>query len=185
MSGKREMPDQRPVEWPAGIGRPKTIQEMIQETIRVQMSREAAAGGMETFEEADDFDVDDEEDMSSPYEMREMPEDAIMLSRANGGPKGDDDGEEQREQGHGRGNQRVRAGESGLRSDREGVEDESGGDEPERRESRDRRYSGAAERRGSQSAPPGGQDREPPPGRSTSGMRSTSHPPKSGVKRRA
>lgn len=53
----------RPVEGMAGAVHPPSIQEMIQQYIRVEMSNAAKEEGNETFEEADDFDVgiDDED----------------------------------------------------------------------------------------------------------------------------
>lgn len=70
----REVPDPRPVEWPANLKRPLTLQEEIQRFVRVEMSQRAAEHGMESFEEADDFDVGDEDEWQSPYEMTEMQE---------------------------------------------------------------------------------------------------------------
>lgn len=82
----RELPDQRPVEWPANIKRPLSLQEEIQRFVRVEMAQRAADYGFETFEEADDFNVEDEEDFVSPYEMTELQEDAAMTSAATPPP---------------------------------------------------------------------------------------------------
>lgn len=72
----REIPDPTPVSVPANWQRPLSLHEEIKRFVRVEMSRQAADQGEETFEEADDFDVDDDEvDPASPYEFREMPED--------------------------------------------------------------------------------------------------------------
>lgn len=71
----REVPDPRPVSVPHGWQRPLTLQEEIRRYIRVEMSKQAAQDGEETFEEADDFDVEDEDDLASPYEIPEgLPE---------------------------------------------------------------------------------------------------------------
>lgn len=88
MSGRYEEPDQRPVEWPSGVGRPKTIQELIQDAIRTEFARSAQAEGFESFEEADDFEVDEGEDeFASPYEIVDLAPDAAMERVANGGPQ--------------------------------------------------------------------------------------------------
>lgn len=71
----REIPDNTPVAVPAGWARPPTIEELIRRHIRVEMSRQAADQGMESFEEADDFEVDEDGDPLSPYEIPEgLPE---------------------------------------------------------------------------------------------------------------
>lgn len=67
----REIPDPTPLEMPAGISRPLTIEEQIQRYVRGHLSRMAADQGQETFEEADDFELADEdpEDFLTPYEV--------------------------------------------------------------------------------------------------------------------
>lgn len=69
--GRCEIPDPRPVAVPAGMRRPLTIQEEIKRAIRAEMSQVAADQGFETFEEADDFEVDEDPELSSPYEIVE------------------------------------------------------------------------------------------------------------------
>lgn len=63
-----EVGDPTPIAMPAGFKRPETLAEQVQRLVRTTISTEAAAQGDETFDEADDFDVDDEVDPSSPYE---------------------------------------------------------------------------------------------------------------------
>lgn len=72
----REVPDPTPVEMPLGWSRPKPLQDLIKDMIRVEMSRQAVAAGFESFEEADDFEVDDSDgdDMLSQYELTPMQE---------------------------------------------------------------------------------------------------------------
>lgn len=70
----QEIPDPTPVELPLGFRRPPSIHELIKAAVRDEMSREAESQGMETFDEADDFDVDDDEEINSPYELTEMQE---------------------------------------------------------------------------------------------------------------
>lgn len=70
----REIPDPRPLEMPAGMSRPATIEEQIQRYVRGALSRMASEQGAETFEEADDLNVDDDEadDFLTPYEVHVM-----------------------------------------------------------------------------------------------------------------
>ncbi|AZL82958.1 hypothetical protein [Apis mellifera associated microvirus 51] len=64
-----EVLDSKPVEAPVKWRRPPTIQEMISNAIRSgELARFAEQQGHETPEEADDFDVGDDYDPSSPYE---------------------------------------------------------------------------------------------------------------------
>lgn len=68
-----------PMAIPVGFERPLTLQEQIRRLMRVEYDRMAMAGvdpnDMETPEEADDFDVDDDFDPSSPFEDGFMPDD--------------------------------------------------------------------------------------------------------------
>lgn len=74
----REVPDGRPVQVPHNWQRPLSLQEEIKRFVRVQLSQQAADLEAETFEEADDFDVADEEpDPLSPYEIPEAPVEAL------------------------------------------------------------------------------------------------------------
>lgn len=78
----QECPDDTPVEVPLGMKRPPTLQEQIQMMVRTQLSRAAERNGHETFEESNDFDVDDDDftDQMTEHEFRtmavEIPEDA-------------------------------------------------------------------------------------------------------------
>lgn len=71
--GKEHL-DPTPVSVPAGWQRPPTMEELIRRHIRQEMSRQAADQGEETFEEADDFEVDEDPDPLSPYEIPEAPQ---------------------------------------------------------------------------------------------------------------
>lgn len=64
-----ELNDGKPIAVPLNYQRPPTLQEQIQRLIRTTLSDQAAADGYESFEEADDFDVGDDYDPSSPHEM--------------------------------------------------------------------------------------------------------------------
>ncbi len=65
----RELPDNTPIALPLGFKIPETLAEQIQRLIRNQVSVAASEGGAETFAESDDFDIDEDEDPQSPYEM--------------------------------------------------------------------------------------------------------------------
>lgn len=66
----RERPDPTPVAPPVGYRKGKTLQQQIRDMVRnEQLQRELDRAGFDTFEEADDFDVDDDFDPKSPYEM--------------------------------------------------------------------------------------------------------------------
>lgn len=69
----REVPDPTPVEIPLGMKRPETLAEQVQRLVRRQVSEYAAMHGHETFEEADDLEVDDDFDPSTPYELEFDP----------------------------------------------------------------------------------------------------------------
>lgn len=64
----REVLDATPIEPPIGFKRQKSLAEQIREMVRSENLRQLAeASGHESFEDADDFDVEDM-DPSSPYE---------------------------------------------------------------------------------------------------------------------
>lgn len=56
----QEVPDPKPVGLPIGYKHPPTLEQRIKSMIEVTLSRQAAAAGSESFEEANDFDVDDD-----------------------------------------------------------------------------------------------------------------------------
>lgn len=86
----RQVPDQTPVELPLGFDRPRSLQEMIKTFIRSEMSNAAAELGEESFEEADDFDVDEDPDPLSDYEMVEaQPEWPQGVKDVDGDPPSD------------------------------------------------------------------------------------------------
>lgn len=64
----REVPDPTPMSMPSGFKRPETLAEQVQRLVRTQVSRQAEEAGFETFEDSEDFDVDDDFDPTSPYE---------------------------------------------------------------------------------------------------------------------
>lgn len=66
----QERPDPRPMEPPIGFKKQPSLHERIREMVRSEQLRLAAEkAGAETFEEADDFDIEDDLDIRSPYEI--------------------------------------------------------------------------------------------------------------------
>jgi len=67
--GRRENLDPTPVAPPVGYKAAPSLSDQIREMVRSErLALEAAQGGFETFEEADDFEVGDDYDPSTPYE---------------------------------------------------------------------------------------------------------------------
>lgn len=82
LEGGYEIPDSEPVALRPGIKRPLTIQEQIKQMIRHEASMAAQENGHETFEEANDFDVDDEIDPISGYEVTYMVDEMPVAEEA-------------------------------------------------------------------------------------------------------
>ncbi len=59
----KEVPDPTPVELPVGYEAPTSTEQLIQQYVRVEMSRLAAGQELETFEQADDFEAEDPEEL--------------------------------------------------------------------------------------------------------------------------
>jgi len=83
----REIPNATPMEPPVGYVKRKTIAEQMREMIAAA-SAEAAQAGAETEEEANDFDVDEDFDPTSPWEhdFDVDPAMEVMLARASSPP---------------------------------------------------------------------------------------------------
>lgn len=65
----QEVPDSRPLVHPLGMVVQETLAEKIKRMVRYELSQAASSQGHETFEDADDFDVGDDEELRSPYEL--------------------------------------------------------------------------------------------------------------------
>lgn len=67
----REIPDPTPVAMPIGFKRPEALVDQIRRFVRRELSESAAGHGYETFEESDDFDIEDDDDYDpqSPWEL--------------------------------------------------------------------------------------------------------------------
>lgn len=74
----REMVDSKPMELPLDFSRPPTIQEMIKQLVKKELSEVAQGLGAESFLEADDFSVDDDFDPKSPWELNYDQETATV-----------------------------------------------------------------------------------------------------------
>lgn len=73
----KEYPDPTPVELPLGHHKPESLEDTMKRFVRDYVGQVfAEQQGMETFEEADDFDVDDpgEEQLFSQYDVEDMVE---------------------------------------------------------------------------------------------------------------
>lgn len=80
----REMPSPLPVAPPVGYKKRPSLSEQIREMVRSEHLRRAAVeSGMETFEEADDFDVPDDEDPASPYEEADFEPDPRFIEASD------------------------------------------------------------------------------------------------------
>lgn len=101
----QELPDNTPVEMPAGHKRPESIQDMIRRLVRTDVSAAAERAGAESFEEANDFEVeeDDAELFPTHHELHEEVVDETLrvkreaaarrANRAETGDEAEDDGE--------------------------------------------------------------------------------------------
>lgn len=97
--GHKEVPDPTPVEMPLGYFRPEPLLETIRRLVQVE-SAYAEQEGLESFEEADDFEVGEGElHLASKYEMKDMEEEfyererksSPQGSRSSDRPSGDSD----------------------------------------------------------------------------------------------
>lgn len=68
------VPDPRPVEVPAGFRKPESLTERIRRLIRTDVSGLAEKQGAESFEEANDFDVADDDAAESGATHHELHE---------------------------------------------------------------------------------------------------------------
>lgn len=83
----REKPSNVPIAPPIGYVKQPTLVERMRQMIATEMSLRAQADGQETFEEADDFEVGDDYDPTSPYEETfEPPPEAAAPPAASPSP---------------------------------------------------------------------------------------------------
>lgn len=67
-----EYPDPTPVSVRPDLRRPPSLQEEIRRYVRQALSQQVAEQGGESFEEADDFEVDEDPDPLTQYELQPM-----------------------------------------------------------------------------------------------------------------
>lgn len=72
-----ELPDPTPVEVPAGMRVPESLEAMIARMVRGKVSELAAREGMETFEEANDFEIEDDDEPLTAHERQDMKLEAL------------------------------------------------------------------------------------------------------------
>lgn len=73
----QEMPDPTPVSLPVGGRRPETLEGMIARLVRGRVSEMAAKDGLETFEEANDFEIESDDEPLTAYEEQDMKLEAL------------------------------------------------------------------------------------------------------------
>lgn len=66
--------DLDPTPMELAVQAPPSIRQLVQQHVRQELSRQFQAAGLETFEEADDFEEEDPEpEFISRFEVRDMP----------------------------------------------------------------------------------------------------------------
>jgi len=74
----QEIPDQTPMEIPLyARGTVESLPEIMKRVIRQHFDQQARENEMETFEESEDFDIEEEDNWTSPYELVEMDEEPV------------------------------------------------------------------------------------------------------------
>lgn len=71
--GQSDPHDSTPIEVPLGALQP-SFEDEIRSYIRNELSQQLEKAGLPTFEEEDDFDVPEDDEWHSPYELKEMQE---------------------------------------------------------------------------------------------------------------
>lgn len=77
----REILSSEPVAVPAGLKPPVSMEERIRLAVSQMISQQAARDGLETFEEANDFDVDEE--MFDPFTGRPFHDEEVAVNDPN------------------------------------------------------------------------------------------------------
>lgn len=126
-----EILDTTPMELPLGYKPQESMDEKLRRIVREEVSDAASRHGLETFEEADDFVVEDGDDfLPSQYQLTEMQEERIIERRPKEGRKRESKGDDRRKGVDGKGSG-SRPGGSGVGGDEvrtAGVKDDSKGD---------------------------------------------------------
>lgn len=74
----REFVDPDPVEWPLGVDVPESLEQKIARMVRMGVSDHAEQHGFESFDESNDFDVDDPEAL--PGSVHELDDDQAAIA---------------------------------------------------------------------------------------------------------
>lgn len=74
----RELPNPVPMELKIGTQKPESLRDQIRRIMRIELSKQAEIQGHETFEEADDFEVEDSFDMNEPNSQYEMMQEEFV-----------------------------------------------------------------------------------------------------------
>lgn len=90
----QEIPDSTPLAVPAGMRKPESVTEMMRRLIRQDMSRHFEKQGHESFDEANDFDVEEEDAELSGTEYEVMHEETPASIQAPKEPRDEDEEEE-------------------------------------------------------------------------------------------
>lgn len=80
--------DDTPVSIPTRLRLPQSRTDQIRAFIRAELSRSAMEDGHETFEEADDFEIDEEDFPMSPYELQDFDPPAPVTEAVGEVPTG-------------------------------------------------------------------------------------------------
>lgn len=88
LDGRFEYPDPVPMEVPTNLSAPSGMRQLVHQLIRQELSEFAASQEMETFEEADDFEIEDDPlDPLTEYEkVFDTP--ASLVQKTGGGGNG-------------------------------------------------------------------------------------------------
>lgn len=75
----RQIPDDTPVEIPLNLRKGETEAMRIARAVSLEFSQQAEKKGYETWEESQDFDIEDDEDIfpQSQFELKEMAEEYL------------------------------------------------------------------------------------------------------------
>lgn len=73
----RELPDPTPVALPAGRRLPESLESMLARMVRGHVSQLAEREGLETFEEANDFEIESDDEPLTAYEQQDMKLEAL------------------------------------------------------------------------------------------------------------
>lgn len=80
----RELPDSTPLEIPAGMKRPESLKDQIKRLVRTNISQFAEAEGAESFDEANDFDMEEDDDAELNPTHHELHEETVLeVQRVN------------------------------------------------------------------------------------------------------